>query len=345
MAHHLRFSLQVMQVMQVAQPGNAADAVKVDPVQENLKVVVIGTAHVHTAGAIAEISSHPEVELVGIALPDADSPAEVPSGLAVFDSLGNLPEHDAAVIMTDIDSHDRVLKQLQCRKVFIEKPLGLNARRAEQIAAGLETRGIQAELGFFLRRSPELTALRDSLRRGELGTIRHVNIQFAHSGFSGGWLKPYPAHMSVKRQGYGTFGDLASHVLDFAGSVFGALTPVSCQLDYEPGDQVDAQGHALLLTDTGVRMTVWTGALSAVGTLSIDIFGEQGAARLRDGQLNLTGPDRQPQTSTAELSPSAGLRVSLDSFLGKEVPRSASLAEAIETNRLLDRLYELAGAN
>lgn len=308
---------------------------------KKLRVAVIGTAHVHTAGSISEINNHPEAELVGIALPDADSPVKVPAGTSVFASLAELPPHDAAVIMTDIDSHDAVIPQLAYRQVFIEKPLGVNASRAEKIAAGLEARGVQAELGFFLRRSPELSALRDSVQSGELGTIRHVNLQFAHSGFSDGWLKPYPAHISATLQGYGTFGDLASHVLDYACSVFGELTPLACRLEQEPDYEVDSQGHALLLSNDGAHVTVWTGARSGASTLSIDIFGEKGAARLRDGQLTVTGRDREPRTSTLELSSGAGLRASLDSFLGKDVPPSASLTEAVQTNRLLDSLYRL----
>lgn len=312
--------------------------------QTKLKLAIIGTAHVHTGGAIAEALEHPEVELIGVALPDTDSPVRVPEGITIFDSLSDLPEHDVAIIMTDIDTHDSVIPQLGCQQVFIEKPLAVNAARAESLAAALESSQMQVEIGYFLRRSPELGELRESIRNGELGSIRHVNMQFGHSGISAGWLTRYPAHMSTGLQGYGTFGDLASHLLDYAGWVFGELTPVSCHIDTEPGMTADTQGNALLQTADGTRISLWTSGVSAVSTLSIDIFGDQGAARLRDGQLTITGADGQARSAAVELSSSAALRTSLDRFLGKDVPRSTSLSEAIQTNRLLDRLYELAGA-
>lgn len=307
-----------------------------------MKVAIVGTSHIHVPAFYEVCRDDPRIDLVGFAEPDSTSPFVPPSDIPIFDSLANLPDHDVAVVATDIASHERAIQELATKSIFIEKPLGVNARQAKRLAELLEVRQVNAQIGLFLRRDPALSRLRDLVRSGQMGHICSASFSFAHAGFSEGWLKDWPAHLSAERQGYGTFGDLAVHLVDYGQSLFGALTPRACHVTVDDQIGTDHQGHAILTASSGTVIQIWTSAISDRTILEMQIVGSRGVAVFREGMLTIStedGPSLGPTPVTA--SPKEGFQSAMHEYLGEPVLPGATMFEAVQANAVLDKLHAI----
>ncbi|KRV48030.1 dehydrogenase [Wenjunlia vitaminophila] len=135
-------------------------------------------------------------------------------------------------ICTPGDSHAEIaLAALAAGKhVLCEKPLANSVAEAEamaEAAAEARARGVVAMVGFNYRRVPALAYARELVRRGRIGTLRHVRAAYLQD-----WLSDPEAPMvwRLRREqaGSGALGDLGAHIVDLAQFLVGEpLTGVS----------------------------------------------------------------------------------------------------------------------
>ena len=112
------------------------------------------------------------------------------------------------------------------KHIWIEKPVGLSATDAEEVAAAAKAAGVQTTVGFNYRNAPAVEAARSLIARGDLGTVTHARFRF---------FSDYAAHpegalswrFERARGGNGVLGDLASHAADLAFYLLGEIVELS----------------------------------------------------------------------------------------------------------------------
>ena len=114
------------------------------------------------------------------------------------------------------------------KHVFCEKPVGRNPEETTQIVELASAAGVMTGVGFNYRWAPAVQYARQLIAKGRLGEITH---------YRGRFLVDYGSNpdgvLSWRFQrelaGFGTLGDLMSHVVDMAHSLAGPLKRVVSQ--------------------------------------------------------------------------------------------------------------------
>jgi myo-inositol 2-dehydrogenase / D-chiro-inositol 1-dehydrogenase len=207
------------------------------------RVAIIGAGRMGRAH-LAALARARSVVPVAIVDPDegareraADSPAGAGGGrpLAAYATVDDLLAAggcDAALIAAPTDLHLELVRRLAAAglPILCEKPCGLIPEDAEAAAQAAAGAGVLLQVGYWRRFVPELVALRERLRSGELGT---PSLLICHQ-----WdeLPPPPGFRA--RSG-GIAVDMAVHEIDQArwllGQEFGEVAAVGGA----PGDDPD----------------------------------------------------------------------------------------------------------
>ena len=309
-----------------------------------LSVAIVGCEQIHAQDYLDTSLADPRVRVVAVASerePDRARRLAAPQGLPVLDDFRQLPAVDLAFVTTAIDDHEAaVAALLPCaRHLFVEKPLAVSAARATALAERLAGRSFCS--GFYLRTDPALQQLRQLARDGAIGTFTHLSLTAGHPGLLEGWLSDWPAHLDERRMGYGAFGDLAVHLLDFSAWLCGeALTVTHSRLDRDPRWPLDHGGEALLQAGA-LPVHLRASATLRGPRLAIRLDGSEGSLELCAGRLVLHDARGHRQVLAEGVDPGVpqGAQAVFDQLLGRPRPELATLAEALIANQLLDGLY------
>lgn len=244
-----------------------------------VEVVSIASAHRERAEAVArdfgirhvsgdwrDVVRHPDVRLVSIV---------TPPGL----------------------HREMTLAALEAGKaVLCEKPTALDAAEAESMWREAQRRGVLALLDHELRFLPARQRMRELIRAGELGALRHARVHYR----SDNRASPSRAWdwWSDAEQGGGVLGALGSHAVDALRfllgrqpvEVLGALathTPTRMDATGAPRPvTADEEAEVLLRFDGGLTATVTLSSVEPGEPLHLtEVFGERGGLRVRGNDL------------------------------------------------------------
>ncbi|MGP4043052.1 Gfo/Idh/MocA family protein [Streptomyces sp. 2A115] len=143
-----------------------------------------------------EVAADPRIQAVSVAAP-------------------NFLHREIGVAMAEAGKH-----------IWIEKPVGLTAEDARAVADAVAKAGVQGAVGFNYRNAPAVSAARELIASGEIGTVTHVRIRL---------FSDYAAHpegaltwrYERERGGPGVLGDLASHGVDLARHLLGEIASLA----------------------------------------------------------------------------------------------------------------------
>ncbi|WP_030265204.1 Gfo/Idh/MocA family protein [Streptomyces violens] len=147
--------------------------------------------------------------------------------LPSWEAVAQDPTIDAVSIVVGNDLHRRIAEALVAagKHVLCEKPLAGSIEDARAMVELERTADVVTSVGYTFRRSPAITAIRDHVRRGELGDL---------SLFSGRYWCDYatdpngPLSWRFKGgPGSGALGDIGAHVIDAAEYIAGPVVAVS----------------------------------------------------------------------------------------------------------------------
>ena len=152
-------------------------------------------------------------EQFGFAKPTRDwhDLATDPEVVAVSIAAPNFLHREIGVAMAKAGKH-----------IWIEKPVGLTTADARAVADAVAEAGVTGAVGFNYRNAPAVTAAKEMIDGGELGTITHVRFRL---------FSDYAAHpegalswrFERERGGSGVLGDLAAHGVDLARHLLGEI--------------------------------------------------------------------------------------------------------------------------
>jgi len=133
------------------------------------------------------------------------------------------PRVDAVALVTPVPYHyEMAMSALSAGKhVYVEKPITLTSRHAEDLIDAAERRGLKLMVGHLLEYHPAVALMKDQIERGRLGEIHYVYCQRLNLG--------------VVRQNENAFWSLAPHDISVILYLF----------DVEP-DRVTASGACFL---------------------------------------------------------------------------------------------------
>ena len=249
---------------------------------ENARVVAISSAHREHAEEVAREFDIPNVESDWRALVARD-------------------DIDLVSIVTPVVTHcEMALAALEHGKaVLCEKPMAMNADEAQRMTERAREAGVLALIDHELRFLPGRGVLHDSLRRGDIGKVRHAKLTF-RSDSRADADRPWN-WWSDKTKGGGTLGAIGSHVIDGfrwllnteVAEVFGNLATHVRERKDEDGVlrevTTDDEANLLLrfadseLTDGATGNVSLSMVEAGRPEHLLEIFGTRGALRIDDG--------------------------------------------------------------
>ncbi len=186
-----------------------------------IRVGVFGASWWADAMHLPALTSHPDVEIVGIC-------ARTSSSTRAMAERWNIPhwftdpaemlatlELDAAIIATANDSHYDLAMACLDRglHVLCEKPLALDADQAQKMVDRAATAGVITLVPFTYRYMPVNQWVKRLVSNGYVGRALHINMRY-YTGF--GFDDAYSWRFDGSVAGSGIIGDLGSHWIHMA---------------------------------------------------------------------------------------------------------------------------------
>jgi predicted dehydrogenase len=249
------------------------------------QVTAIASGHRVNAEAVAAEFGIPHVFDDGVALARSDA-----ADLVI---VASTPPSHAAVAIAAL----RAGKHVLC-----EKPMALNAAEAaEMVAAAEQAKDRVAWIDHELRYEPNRLKVRDLVRRGDIGELRHLELLLRPYRRGDGRPQTGGAPWSWwydVAQGGGILGAVGSHLIDLCRFWTGSevVQVGGCVATFDR-ERPDAAGVSHPVTADEFTSCVLTMASGAVATLTLSTVAHHGPGHLahltgREGSLVLTGESR-----------------------------------------------------
>jgi len=196
---------------------------------------MIGRTHAHAYRALPECYQPPAADVELKVVADVD-PRLTDDARARYGFERSASRWEEVLEARDVDVVSVALPNFQHRQVaealaaagkhiLCEKPLAATAADAGAMLQAVQQARIVHGVGFNLRRSPAIAAIREAIVGGRLGEIRQ---------FHGRYFTDYAARPDVpftwryRRElaGSGALGDIGSHIIDLARFLCGEIVAI-----------------------------------------------------------------------------------------------------------------------
>lgn len=201
--------------------------------------------------------------------------------------------------------------------VVCDKPLCLSKKEAEELVALVQQTGLIFALTHNYTGYPMVKQAKAMIRKGELGAIRKVVVEYPQ-----GWLSTLlEADASAKQAIWrtdpnqsgaaGSMGDIGTHAENLAEYVTGLKIKEMCAdlSIFVLGRKLDDDGNVLLRFDNGAKGVLHASQISngEENNLNIRVYGEKGGLAWRQMEPNTLTLIYQDKPSTVYRTGWAGL--------------------------------------
>lgn len=247
---------------------------------KTMNLVLLGAGRIGEVHG-ANIARHRRARLHAVVDVDAGRAAALAEKLgsrAVADTEAAVadPAVDGVMICTSTDTHVEMIELAAShgKPVFCEKPIDLDLAKVDRCLARVDDAGVPLLIGFNRRFDPHFRALREAVRRGELGRLEVLKITSRD---------PQPPPPEYVRVSGGIFRDMMIHDLDMARFLL-PEEPVelyatgSCLVDPAIGQAGDVDTAVVVMRTAAGALCVIDNSRRAVYGYDqrIEAFGEQG---------------------------------------------------------------------
>jgi len=204
---------------------------------------------------------------------------------------------DAVVLATPPTTHvEHVVAAAQAGKhVYCEKPFTLNRKDAAVAVDAMRKAGKTIALGYNRRFHPDMTALRQMIRSGELGTICHLEATMTVP--NGLLLKPEAWRADPEEAPCGGLAPLGVHAIDGMIDLCGPIEEVYCQ-SFRRAVAVPIDDTTSILFRMKAGMSAYLGTMMATGPgFSFSVFGSKGWVRF-EGTTHVAGASSEERRTT-----------------------------------------------
>jgi predicted dehydrogenase len=198
----------------------------------NVRVGLIGTSWWSEAMYLPALADHPIGKITALAGRDAARARQVAARWGVdttFDTAEELigsGSVDAVIVASSNASHHPLSRAAIDRglHVLCEKPLGLDAAEATDLADAAARAGIVTMTPFTYRWMPVNQQLRRHVEEGYVGSPYHMAARY-YTGYARGG--EYEWRFDRGEAGSGVLGDLGSHWIDLAQFLLGPIVAIA----------------------------------------------------------------------------------------------------------------------
>lgn len=212
--------------------------------------------------------------------------------------------------------------------VICDKPVTINSKEAEELAEIVKRKKLTFALTHNYTGYPMVKEARSLVRKGEIGKIRKIVVEYPQ-----GWLSGPLEKTGQKQAGWRTnpqeagisccMGDIGSHAENLCEYITGLkITSLCADLTtFINGRLLDDDGNVLLRFDNGARGVLYASQVSVgeENNLGIRVYGENGGLEWHQQEPNtllLKKSDKPTQiirTGSGQLSEEARLHTRLPS--------------------------------
>lgn len=188
---------------------------------ETIKIGLLGAGTVAEYGHLPALSSLEEAEVVAIAdldLKRAQRLANcysIPNVYDHYQELLALPELDAVVVATPVETHKKIVMAAAERELHVlcEKPIAPSPEEGRQMTEAMERKGLVFAINFLLRFSEPLVTMKKWVEEGRIGKIVVMRLLFNSAG--PGWRSKARLD-ALMTKGGGPIFDCGAHYFDLA---------------------------------------------------------------------------------------------------------------------------------
>lgn len=179
------------------------------------------------------------------------------------------------------------------KHVLCEKPLGRNAREAEEMVAAARRANRMLKVGFNHRHHPAVWRAQELAQSGKIGALMSIRAAYGHGGRPG-YDQEWRGDPDLA--GGGELLDQGVHIIDLCRWFLGDFVQVSGMLGtwFWQVQPLEDNGFALLRTATGQIATIHTSWTQWKNLFRFEVFG-------RDGYLLVNGLGGSYGTETLTL--------------------------------------------
>lgn len=194
---------------------------------------------------------------------------------------------EAVAIVTPNHMHYPVAREFLNRGIHVicDKPLTSTLADARKLKKAAASSGALFVLTHNYTGYPMIRQAREMIARGELGSIRLVQVEYAQD-----WLSEKLEETGQKQAGWrtdparsglgGSTGDIGTHAFNLASFVSGLeLDQLCADLDcFVEGRQLDDNAHVLMRFASGAKGMLWCSQVAPgnENALRLRIYGEKG---------------------------------------------------------------------
>lgn len=236
---------------------------------------------------------------VTIVEPFAERRAAVQREYAIERAVADLAEidlaaADLAVICAPAHLHIPLAQRCADAGVsfLLEKPLSTTLDGVDRLIRTVADRRLVARVAFVRRPSPEVIALRDRIRAGEIGDVRlcYLNASQDFRKYRPDYRETYYAR---EASGGGAILDCASHFIDLLLWFFGAPAAVAAMADRLVFTGVECEDTCLITVRfrNGALAQLNVNQFQKPNTATIEMIGSEGNLMMRDDALHSAKDD------------------------------------------------------
>ena len=274
-------------------------AAKAVPAAESPRVTLalVGAAHMHTPMFLQMLGTRGDVKVAHVWDHDAARAerhaAQCGAKVAktVAEVLGD-PGVSGVVILSETSLHAELATAAAKAKkhLFIEKPIGVGAKDALEIASAVQQAAVLFTTGYHLRTIPKYIFVKENVDKGNFGKIVRAHCAFSNDcvlqGAFDGELK-----WTVERRwgALGSFADTGTHALDMLMWIMGDVEAVMADIRSVTNryPNCDEAGQAMIRFASGVTGTISAGWVEPENPVGLLVAGTEGHAAVFNDRLYL----------------------------------------------------------
>jgi predicted dehydrogenase len=239
---------------------------------------VLSTADIAMVKVTPAIQQADNCEVVAIASRSADRAEaaavrlDIPSAYGSYEALLEADDVDAVYLPLPNDLHrEWTIKAAESGKhVLCEKPIGLDAAEAEEMAEACRDAGVKLQEAFMYRHHPTWTEAIRLVRSGAIGALQAVQSWFSY-------FNDDPDNIRNRvENGGGALMDIGCYCVNLARMIFEAEpTRVQSAVRRDPKMEIDIVTSAILEFPGG-RQSTFTCSTRAEDDQRVHIYGTEG---------------------------------------------------------------------